>query len=144
MLNGNAESVWPKPNKVGGGTGRLKLSSSHPPYSYLLYTRLPPPPRPLSQQTTKRYFIYFQLELNIEPNKGWETETMFVPAGVHVDAEYTSKDKPQETKTAVQPFTYPMGIGGVMMNGCYGRNYQPGDPCYAFKRMSSICLVSKL
>ena len=68
---------------------------------------------------------------------------MFVPAGVHVDAEYTSKDKPQETKTAVQPFTYPMGIGGVMMNGCYGRNYQPGDPCYAFKRMSSICLVSE-
>lgn len=83
------------------------------------------------------------MELNIQPDKGWETESMFVPAGVHIDAEYTSKGKAEKSNTGVQPFVYPMGMGGVMMNGCYGRNYQEGDACYAFKRMSPICLVSE-
>ena len=48
---------------------------------------------------------------------------MYAPAGVHVDAEYTTEDKAEEDFIAEQPFAYPMGIGGVMMNGCYGTNY---------------------
>ena len=86
----------------------------------------------------------FQLELNIEPEKGWKTESMYAPAGVHVDAEYTSEDKDEEDFTAEQTFAYPMGIGGVMMNGCYDTNYQIGDPCYDFKTASPNCHVSKL
>ena len=82
------------------------------------------------------------MKLNIEPNKGWKTETMFVPPGVHIDAEYTNSGKEEKKNSGMQPFTYPMGVGGVMMNGCYGRNYQRGDPCYAAKRMSAKCLVS--
>ena len=84
------------------------------------------------------------MELNIEPEKGWKTESMYAPAGVHVDAEYTSDDKAEEDFTSEQPFAYPMGIGGVMMNGCYGTNYQIGDPCYDFKTASPNCHVSKL
>ena len=41
---------------------------------------------------------------------------MYASAGVHVDAEYTSEDKAEEDFIAEQPFAYPMGIGGVMMN----------------------------
>ena len=86
--------------------------------------------------------IDFQMSLDIEPEKGWKTESMYVPAGVHINAKYTG-EKPDGQKTpGDQPFTYPMGIGGVLMNGCYGKNYQKGDPCYEFKRVSPICLVS--
>ena len=69
---------------------------------------------------------------------------MYAPAGVHVDAEYVSEGKEEEDSTGEQPFGYPMGIGGVMMNGCYGTNYQIGDPCYDFKTASPNCHVSKL
>ena len=69
---------------------------------------------------------------------------MYAPAGVHVDAEYTSEDKDEEDFIAEQPFAYPMGIGGVMMNGCYGTNYEIGDPCYDFKTASPNCHVSKI
>lgn len=68
---------------------------------------------------------------------------MFVPAGVHIDAEYSNNDKGQTRHGGAQPFIYPMGVGGVLMNGCYGRDYQKGDPCYAAKRMSTKCLVSE-
>ena len=48
---------------------------------------------------------------------------MYAPAGVHVDAEYTTEDKDEEDFTGEQPFAYPMGIGRVMLNGCYSTNY---------------------
>ena len=82
---------------------------------------------------------FFQLELNIEPEKGWKRESMYAPAGVHVHAEYTTEDF-----IAAQPFAYPMGIGGVKMNGYYGTKYQIGDPCYDFQTASRNCHVSKL
>ena len=80
----------------------------------------------------------FQLELNIEPEKAWKTENIYAPAGVHVDAECTTEDKDEEDFIAEQPFAYPMGFGGVMMN------YQIGDPCYDFRTASPNCHVSKL
>ena len=92
------------------------------------------------RQSTR--IIYFQLQLNIEPDKGWKTESMFVPAGVHIDAEYKGEGKKEEKDHGEQPFAYPMGIGGVLMNGCYSRNYQRGDPCYNIKSASTICFVS--
>ena len=89
-------------------------------------------------------FFFFQLELNIEPEKVWKTESMYAPAEVHVDAEYTSADKDEEDFIAEQPFAYPMEIGGVMMNGCCGTNYEIGDPGYDFKTVSPNFHVCKL
>ena len=40
---------------------------------------------------------------------------------------------------------YPMGLGPVILNGCFHTNYQPGDPCYSFtysSRAKGRCLVS--
>ena len=87
--------------------------------------------------------VYFQLDINIKPDKSWQTEDMFVPAGFHIDAEVTGEDEKPEGEKGEQPFAYPMGIGGVMMNGCYGTNYKPGDPCYVAKDTTTLCLVSK-
>ena len=83
------------------------------------------------------------MELNIEPLKGWQTEDMFVPAGFHIDAQVTGEDEQPEGEKGEQPFAYPMGIEGMMMNGCYGTNYQLGDPCYQAKDTTTLCLVSK-
>ena len=69
---------------------------------------------------------------------------MYAPAEVHVDAEYTSEDKDEEYIIAEQPFADPMEIGGVMMNGCCGTNYEIGDPGYDFKTASPNCHGCKL
>ena len=82
------------------------------------------------------------MEINVEPEKGWKTEDMFVPAGFHIDAEMTGEDEEPEGEAGEQPFSYPMGVGGVLMNGCYGTNYQPGDPCYEAYWETTICAVS--
>ena len=83
------------------------------------------------------------MEIDIEPDKGWQTENMFVPAGFHIGAEITGEDEKPEGQKGEQGFAYPMGIGGMIMNGCYGTNYQLGDPCYQAKDTTTLCLVSK-
>ena len=83
------------------------------------------------------------MEIDIEPNKGWQTEDMFLPPGFRIGAEITGKDKKPKGQKGEEPFTYPMGIGGMIMNGCYGTNYQLGDPCYQAKDTTTLCLVSK-
>ena len=69
---------------------------------------------------------------------------MYAPAEVHVASEYTSEDKDEEYIIAEQPFAYPMEIGGVMMNGCCGKNYEISKPCYDFKTAPPNCHVCKL
>ena len=99
------------------------------------------PPRVTDSCTL--YQFYFQLEIDIEPDKGWQTEDMFVPPGFHLGAEITGEDEKPEGQKGEQAFAYPMGIGGMIMNGCYGTNYQLGDPCYQAKDATTLCWVSK-
>ncbi|XP_078353427.1 uncharacterized protein LOC144638119 [Oculina patagonica] len=82
------------------------------------------------QQQRAQEFVDSKLDINIEPEKGWKTEDLFVPPGFHVDAEMTGEDEKPEGEAGDQPFLYPMGVGGMLMNACVGTNYQPGDPCY--------------
>ena len=67
---------------------------------------------------------------------------MFVPPGYHMGASISDTEQ-TEKEHGEQPFTYApnMGLGYVMMNGCYGTNYTPSDPCYNAKFASPICLV---
>ena len=77
------------------------------------------------------------------PDKGWENEDMFLPPGYHIDAAVSGEEKsPKEVGQT--PYTFPMGIGGVMMNGCWGTGYKANDPCYNAKTTSTICLVRYL
>ena len=39
------------------------------------------------------------------------------------------------------PFNYPVGLGNVLMNGCYETEYKEGDPCYVTKWTLDACLV---
>ncbi|KAJ7378598.1 hypothetical protein OS493_021898 [Desmophyllum pertusum] len=92
------------------------------------------------QQAKAQEFIDEKLEVNVEPEKGWKTEDLLVPAGFHIDAEMTGEDKKPQGEAGEQPFVYPMGVGGLLMNGCFGTNYQPGDPCYEARWKTTLCL----
>ena len=39
-------------------------------------------------------------------------------------------------------YTYPHGIGSVIMNGCWGTGYQSGDPCHKSLTSRTACKVS--
>ena len=67
---------------------------------------------------------------------------MIVPPGFHIDAQVTGEDEKPEGEQGDQPYAYPMGIGGLIMNGCYDSKYQLGDPCYVAKDTTTLCLVS--
>ena len=86
--------------------------------------------------------VYSQLEIDIKPDKGWQTEDLFVPPGFEIDAEITGEDEKPHGEAGDQPFAYPMGVCGLIMNGCFGRDYQQGDPCYEATWKTTICLVS--
>ena len=90
----------------------------------------------------KPFLFVFQLDIDIEPEKGWKTEEMFVPPGFHISAEMSGEDEKPDGEAGEQPFAYPMGVGGVLMNGCFGTNYKPGDPCYVAYWETTICHVS--
>ena len=45
----------------------------------------------------------------------------------------------KQTTDGGQAFTYPVGLGPMLMNGCFGTDYKKGDPCYSAKRMNTRC-----
>ncbi|EDO49894.1 predicted protein [Nematostella vectensis] len=52
--------------------------------------------------------------------------------------EGTEKENAEKEDPA--PYTYVNGyIGPAIMNGCYGKNYQPGDPCYTATETTTQC-----
>lgn len=84
--------------------------------------------------------IYLQIKLDIVPDKGWQSEDMFVPAGYHMDTSISDEEgSPPENDQA--SFSYPAGLGSVLMNGCFGTGYKEGDPCYVAKWQMDACLV---
>uniref|UniRef100_A0A1I8J970 MACPF domain-containing protein n=1 Tax=Macrostomum lignano TaxID=282301 RepID=A0A1I8J970_9PLAT len=70
---------------------------------------------------------------NYQPS-GWKiTETMSGPTD--------KKEEPSETKEPV--YTYPMGLGPVLLNQCTEKNYDKTSPCYnskLFDLQITICL----
>lgn len=81
-----------------------------------------------------------QIKLDIVPEKGWQSEDMFVPPGYHLDSTISDDGgSPKEAEPTA--YTYPAGLGNVLMNGCYGTGYKEGDPCYVAKWTLDACLV---
>ena len=52
-------------------------------------------------------FCCFQLEINIDPQKGWETENLFVPPGFHIDSKIEGEDEKPKGETGEQPSSIP-------------------------------------
>ena len=70
---------------------------------------------------------------------------MFVPAGYHLNAEIENEGEKAESQEQNEPvYTYPAGIGTMMMNGCWGTGYKPGDPCYQSLEVLTACQVRLL
>ncbi|XP_028402023.1 uncharacterized protein LOC114524965 [Dendronephthya gigantea] len=91
-------------------------------------------------QNKSEAFLNKRIKLNIFPEKGWKNEDMFAPPGYHMDAEIESDSSPASSEEVGDPvYTYPAGIGTMMMNGCWGTGYQPGDPCYQSLEVLTAC-----
>ena len=78
-------------------------------------------------------------QISFQSSQGFDGVNEFQPAGwsVQIGAPPAPAKAKEETKG---PAMWPMGIGMAMMNGCYLRGYQPGDPCYAFARKAKRCI----
>ena len=68
---------------------------------------------------------------------------MFVPSGYHIDASIGGRSKPP-TEDGSPSFSYPAGMGQVLMNGCFGTGYTENDPCFSADATSVSCKVSFL
>ncbi|XP_078589276.1 uncharacterized protein LOC144869684 [Branchiostoma floridae x Branchiostoma japonicum] len=72
-------------------------------------------------------------EIDFEEEKGMVEDGMFAPPGMKMkvdieeDPEGDDEDDDMSEETA---YSYPMGMGTALMNGCFGTGYVPGDPCY--------------
>ena len=61
-----------------------------------------------------------------------------------MNARIEPESKPAPIVNGQPPFTFPFGAGGLIMNGCFGSGYKPGDRCYDATWATTICLVSLL
>eukprot|EP00058_Branchiostoma_floridae_P001425 XP_002586913.1 hypothetical protein BRAFLDRAFT_105135 [Branchiostoma floridae] len=81
-------------------------------------------------------------EIDFIEQKGMVQEDMFAPPGMKMKVDVEKSPKKQNEKDDMSPpkaFSYPMGMGGTMMNGCFGTGYVRGDPCYKAKRPLPPC-----
>ena len=100
----------------------------------------------LNDRPLKVWFILFllfcQIRLNVSPEKGWHNEDMFLPPGYHINAEIKNEGSSDKSVDGQNVYTYPAGIGSVIMNGCWGTGYQNGDPCHKSLTSRTACKVS--
>ena len=80
------------------------------------------------------------MSIDITPDKGWIRDDMFVPAGFHMEAEFTgtASSPPEGESSAV---IYQGGVGNALMSGCLEESYEPQDPCYQYKTPAVPCAV---
>eukprot|EP00058_Branchiostoma_floridae_P021794 XP_002607284.1 hypothetical protein BRAFLDRAFT_88232 [Branchiostoma floridae] len=68
---------------------------------------------------------------------------MYAPPGWEIRHKYKYKDDRDENKGSSGgqsgAYTYPAGLGPVLMNGCFGTGYKNGDPCYKAKIPRTGC-----
>ncbi|KAJ7378599.1 hypothetical protein OS493_021899 [Desmophyllum pertusum] len=80
------------------------------------------------QQKKGQEFVNERMDIDVEPEKGWKTEDMFVPPGFHINAELTGEDEKPEGEAGEQPFVYPWGYE------IYLDEVKPGDLSVNFLR----------
>ncbi|KAI8491792.1 hypothetical protein Bbelb_305970 [Branchiostoma belcheri] len=76
-------------------------------------------------------------------SRGDNLGNSFVPAGYEISHKYhyaDGTDDEQDSSTAaVSAYSYPVGLGPVLMNGCFGTGYVNGDPCWEAKIPRESC-----
>ncbi|XP_077985119.1 uncharacterized protein LOC144439759 [Glandiceps talaboti] len=80
--------------------------------------------------------------VDIQPQNGFMSEDMLAPPAWHIETGVNSGDNGQESKEDY--YSYPMGVGPVMMNGCWGTGYKEGDPCFESRVPSKSTCVNMI
>ena len=76
--------------------------------------------------------------VSFQRTQGFSGLDEFEPAGWQL--QVGEKSKPHEPSSQDDgPALWPAGVGMALMNGCFGKNYAPGDPCYSFARPAPTC-----
>ena len=78
-------------------------------------------------------------KISFQRLQGFDGIDEFEPSGwqVEVDQETTTSNQASQDES---PRAWPMGVGMAIMNGCFGRNYGKGDPCYEFSSTVTRCI----
>eukprot|EP00058_Branchiostoma_floridae_P011904 XP_002597392.1 hypothetical protein BRAFLDRAFT_69323 [Branchiostoma floridae] len=116
------ENLFGGPANVGGQNGNPKRGA-------------PPPAKGAGPGEMKA-------EIDFIEQKGMVQEDMFAPPGMKMKVDVEKSPKKQNERDNQSPppaFSYPMGMGGTLMNGCFGTGYVRGDPCYKAKRPMPPC-----
>ncbi|XP_035674669.1 uncharacterized protein LOC118414613 isoform X2 [Branchiostoma floridae] len=66
--------------------------------------------------------------------RGTNTGDTYSPAGYELRMDFETQDDDdddeQDSSDGMAPAIYPMGVGPLLMNGCFQTNYAEGDPCF--------------
>ena len=80
------------------------------------------------------------IEVKLKNDKGYmDLGGEFQQGGMDLKIQEISSGA-QSARSGGDAFMYPAGIGPMLVNGCFGKDYKVGDPCYAAKRLSTKCL----
>ncbi|XP_077985433.1 uncharacterized protein LOC144440064 [Glandiceps talaboti] len=82
--------------------------------------------------------------IDIQPQNGFGSDGEIAPPAWHIDVDVEEEDDEEEEESSESVFGYPMGIGPMMFNGCFGSGYLPGDPCYENRIPSQSTCVDML
>eukprot|EP00058_Branchiostoma_floridae_P003059 XP_002588547.1 hypothetical protein BRAFLDRAFT_122359 [Branchiostoma floridae] len=84
-----------------------------------------------------------EADIQLLPKAGATMGNMYAPPGWEIRHKYKYKDDRDEDKGSFSgqtaAFTYPVGLGPVLMNGCFGTGYKNGDPCWKAKIPRTGC-----
>ncbi|XP_066268834.1 uncharacterized protein [Branchiostoma lanceolatum] len=81
-------------------------------------------------------------EVDFVAQKGMVEDDMFAPPGMEMKIdvqEDAKKESEPDQSSQAMAFSYPMGMGSALMNGCFGTGYKAGDPCYNIKDAMPAC-----
>ena len=77
------------------------------------------------------------IEVKMKHDKGYmDLGGEFQDGGSDIKIQEISQGSP-EKQSGGDAYTYPAGIGPMLINGCFGNSYKKGDPCYAAKRLNT-------
>ncbi|XP_019617061.1 PREDICTED: uncharacterized protein LOC109464494 [Branchiostoma belcheri] len=84
-----------------------------------------------------------EADIQLVPRPGAKMGNMYAPPGWEIRHKYKYKeDRDEDTGNSggqASAYTYPAGLGPVLMNGCFGTGYKNGDPCWEAKIPQEGC-----
>ncbi|KAI8500294.1 hypothetical protein Bbelb_218600 [Branchiostoma belcheri] len=88
-----------------------------------------------------------EADIQLVNGRGAMMGNMYAPPSWEIRHKYKYKDdSSDEDKDSsggeAAAFTYPAGLGPVLMNGCFGTGYKNGDPCYKAKIPRTGCPIN--